>query len=345
ASSEGYDNTLKEWDRESGQCLWTMPPFSGVFIAGCDFKGCRFSSKEIERLVHTYGGNVLSPMLHSIHSETLRGEQRTIDISLGGEPVKSLLIAGPNGSGKSSLLAGINQAVEAVLRNEAAKEVAVAFSDKEPAEAERILRQEHGAGYYLFKYFQAKHSFMNVANEMPSAGKKRKDFWTLLEGMHAEINQLRLDGNHEGADSLEMWLGRISESFESLFAGEVKLRREKGGYHVDRVFEGRVQELNLDHLPDGYSAIIDIFSAIIAHWRDDIIPFNHIRGLVLIDELESHLHVRLQKHVLPFLTELLPGIQFIVATHSPYVLNSVANAVVYDMDKDEMLEAVALPVL
>ncbi|MCL1808556.1 MAG: AAA family ATPase [Clostridiales bacterium] len=338
--SASFDGTVKEWDRESGQCLWTSPPYSGIYVAGCDFMGCRFSSMEIERLVYVYCGNVLSPTLHSIHSKTLRGEQREIDISLGGEPAKSLLIAGLNGSGKSSLLAGINQAVEAVLRNEATKEVAVAFSDREPAEAERVLRQEHETGYYLFKYFPANHSFKNAADEMPAFGKKRKNFWALLEGMHAEINQLRLDGNNEGADSLEMWLGRISESFEGLFAGEVKLRQEKDGYHVDRIFEDRVQELNLDHLPDGYSAIIDIFNTIIVHWRDDIIPFNRIRGLVLIDELESHLHVRLQKHVLPFLTELLPGIQFIVATHSPYVLNSVANAVVYDMNRDKTLESV-----
>jgi predicted ATP-binding protein involved in virulence len=61
-------------------------------------------------------------------------------------------------------------------------------------------------------------------------------------------------------------------------------------------------------------------------------------AIVLIDEIETHLHVELQKRVLPFLTRMFPDIQFIVATHSPFVINSLSNAVVYDLEKRELLE-------
>jgi hypothetical protein len=52
---------------------------------------------------------------------------------------------------------------------------------------------------------------------------------------------------------------------------------------------------------------------------------------VIIDEIENHLHLRLQEQALPFLTQLFPGFQFITATHSPAVIASVPDAVVYDM--------------
>lgn len=41
--------------------------------------------------------------------------------------------------------------------------------------------------------------------------------------------------------------------------------------------------------------------------------------LFLVDEIETHLHVDLQKKVLPFLISFFPKIQFIVTTHSPFV--------------------------
>lgn len=58
----------------------------------------------------------------------------------------------------------------------------------------------------------------------------------------------------------------------------------------------------------------------------------------MIDELETHLHIELQKKILPFLTEFFPHIQFIVTTHSPYILNSIANARAYDLEKHMELD-------
>jgi predicted ATPase len=61
-------------------------------------------------------------------------------------------------------------------------------------------------------------------------------------------------------------------------------------------------------------------------------------AIVMIDEIETHLHVELQKQILPFLTQMFPNIQFIVATHSPFVITSLENAVVYDLEKRTTLE-------
>jgi hypothetical protein len=58
-----------------------------------------------------------------------------------------------------------------------------------------------------------------------------------------------------------------------------------------------------------------------------------VQGIVLVDEIETHLHIDLQKKVLPFLTSFFPKIQFIVTTHSPFVLSSIENAIVCDLEK------------
>ena len=55
-------------------------------------------------------------------------------------------------------------------------------------------------------------------------------------------------------------------------------------------------------------------------------------GIVLIDEIETHLHLELQKNILPLLTAVFPNIQFIITSHSPFILNSIQNAVIYDLE-------------
>jgi ABC-type multidrug transport system ATPase subunit len=52
-------------------------------------------------------------------------------------------------------------------------------------------------------------------------------------------------------------------------------------------------------------------------------------GLLLIDEVETHLHPRWQKRILPMLRELFPNVQVVATTHSPLVLSSVPDARVY----------------
>lgn len=44
-----------------------------------------------------------------------------------------------------------------------------------------------------------------------------------------------------------------------------------------------------------------------------------ITGIVLIDEIDKHLHIRLQKEILPKLFELFPNVQFITSSHSPFL--------------------------
>ncbi|MEM7584145.1 MAG: AAA family ATPase [Acidobacteriota bacterium] len=54
-------------------------------------------------------------------------------------------------------------------------------------------------------------------------------------------------------------------------------------------------------------------------------PFRLVEGVVLIDEIDLHLHPRWQRIVLDGLREVFPSLQFVVTTHSPQVLSSAKN--------------------
>lgn len=52
----------------------------------------------------------------------------------------------------------------------------------------------------------------------------------------------------------------------------------------------------------------------------------NIEGIVLIDEVDKHLHIVLQKEVIPQLVQMFPRIQFVLSTHSAYVNIGLADA-------------------
>lgn len=68
----------------------------------------------------------------------------------------------------------------------------------------------------------------------------------------------------------------------------------------------------------GEACIITMFGEIL-HQADNLGKFSDISGIVIIDEVDKHLHIKLQKEVLPKLFVMFPNIQFIISSHSPFV--------------------------
>jgi predicted ATP-binding protein involved in virulence len=58
------------------------------------------------------------------------------------------------------------------------------------------------------------------------------------------------------------------------------------------------------------------------------------RGIILIDELELHLHPRWQQQIIPHLLETFPRCQFVVSTHSPHVLTNAKPESVFLLSMD-----------
>lgn len=86
------------------------------------------------------------------------------------------------------------------------------------------------------------------------------------------------------------------------------------------------KKLNINQLSDGQR----IFLGLVADLTYRLIILNpklenplNGQGIVLVDEIEAHLHPQWQQEILVNLTKTFPNIQFIVTTHSPQVLSTV----------------------
>ena len=139
-------------------------------------------------------------------------------------------------------------------------------------------------------------------------------------------------------EKIAAWFERFENALKVLLDDDsIKLIYDYRNYNFLIEQNGR-NPYSLDELSDGYSAIIGIVADLILrmdrNWllKGELSQYD-VEGVVLIDELETHLHVELQRKILPFLTEFFPRIQFVVTTHSAYILNSISNACIYDLEK------------
>lgn len=118
----------------------------------------------------------------------------------------------------------------------------------------------------------------------------------------------------------------VDRCLQSTGLSGISYSRELAGlvvYHPD------MGELIVDDLSDGSRCIISM-AADLAYRMVRLNPFLGERsvidtpGVVLIDEVDMHLHPSWQQTILLDLQQAFPNIQFIVTTHSPQVLSSVA---------------------
>lgn len=98
--------------------------------------------------------------------------------------------------------------------------------------------------------------------------------------------------------------------------GEVILKTKTGNFLIDAV-------------SGGIGSIIDLAWQIYMFDNNDPYDSNNTSFVVLIDEIENHLHPSMQREILPKLIKAFPTAQFIVTTHSPFVVNSVSDSSVY----------------
>jgi predicted ATP-binding protein involved in virulence len=151
---------------------------------------------------------------------------------------------------------------------------------------------------------------------------------------------LRQDqGEKERVDS---WLANITSNLRQLFEDkslELEYREKEKIFYIKQ--DGK-DPYKFSQLSSGYSSILNVYVDLLMKTELRGINSKELSGIVIIDEIDAHLHVSLQKKILSFLDNSYPNIQFIVSTHSPFVLQSVDNAVIFDLSNLEQLEDLSL---
>ncbi|MFL9575079.1 AAA family ATPase, partial [Acinetobacter baumannii] len=146
------------------------------------------------------------------------------------------------------------------------------------------------------------------------------------------------DRNQEQAKQFQHWFDSFDNHLKFLFEDEsAHLVFHRQNFKFKISLDKR--EFDFQSLSSGYLAIFEILADLLVRSEFFEITPDELQGIVLVDEIDAHLHISLQKKILPFFTRLFPQIQFIVSTHSPFVITSIDNdTAVYDISSGEFFE-------
>ena len=166
-----------------------------------------------------------------------------------------------------------------------------------------------------------------------------KEFLNFLSDLKIQEALARNEKLDHEADLINTWFVDFGKLLKKVFQDEaLQLLFNYKDYSFQILTQGKT--FKFTEMSDGFAAVLEIIIDLILKMqrKDSLTRAYEQEGIVLIDEVETHLHLELQRLVLPLLTQLFPNIQFIVTTHSPFVLNSIGNAVAFDLEHQQLVD-------
>lgn len=128
---------------------------------------------------------------------------------------------------------------------------------------------------------------------------------------------------------------------ESCFDEQVRVNYSPSRERLEVTFDTRKQTVAYENLSHGQRNILSMvgdiaYKAIILNPHLGAEAARTARGIILIDEIDLHLHPTWQKLIIPALLRAFPGLQFVATTHSPFVIQSLSEGVMLDLDEMEL---------
>ena len=287
---------------------------------------------------------------------------RNIDIPIANKKAPHLIITGKNGSGKTVLLNAIANFLDNIsdntilgVRKVGEKlDISIEHQQIDMMEinldflnaTELIYSYQNGDFIMAFyeaarkvKMFEPKNPTKPVlVNRAPIRITSTDQFLNFLSDLKIKEALARNENQINDADEINKWFVDFTGILHQIFQDNdlcLKFNYKDYSFHI--LSHGK--KFKFTELSDGYAAILDIVVDLILKMqsKNSLTRAYKKEGIVLIDEVETHLHLEMQKMIMPILTKVFPNIQFIVTTHSPFVLNSLENAVAYDLEHQEVI--------
>lgn len=154
--------------------------------------------------------------------------------------------------------------------------------------------------------------------------------------------------DHVALRPLTTWLRRVergSPRFDEIVSLLTSVLPEDIGFKGDFLHEDEQYVFDFEGTPTPFSSLSDGYKAFIG-WVGDLIghlvdvapvdrKLTEITGIVLVDEIDLHLHPAWQRRVVPLLSKAFPKLQFVFSSHSPLVATSVRRENIFVTSRSE----------
>lgn len=213
------------------------------------------------------------------------------------------------------------------------------FRDREDVENELILNQVRGYNKVVSEQLEIIESLKVVHEQDPNS----QEIQVLNKRLNYLLQVIKFkDGKVALASDIQ--LQAVRQAIYTFIPEFSNLRvRRKPRLHMS--VDKNDKTLNVTQLSQGEKSLMALVGDIarrLAMMNPKLDNPLHGKGIILIDEIDMHLHPQWQRSIIQRLQMTFPNCQFILTTHSPLVISDTQNILVYDLDGQDIT---ALPSL
>ncbi len=272
-------------------------------------------------------------------------------IELNLEDSKEIYFLGENGDGKSLLLMAAYLAFNGnYIKNQTEK--------TDTGRAIDILSDCDVSGFDEFGHEYNVHNaiFLNSffaygthRGRYSAENSEKYGFMTLfnndltLKSPEQWIKDIKLNEEKEVRDKYSVALSVLQSILYDLL--EKNVNPEIEGSKV--IFREKGYPLSLEQLSEGYRSIIIFVCDLIYRLSNALDNSDDVfksKGVVLVDEIDQHLHLKWQRVIVSKLRNIFPNIQFLFTTHSPSIIQGASNdAIIYRVYREDGITKVSDP--
>ncbi|MDM8527496.1 ATP-binding protein [Anaerolineales bacterium HSG24] len=146
-----------------------------------------------------------------------------------------------------------------------------------------------------------------------------------------------VDDNIQEATAYKQVIDRITDALSEELQVSVQFSLKRNPFELELTIDG--VPISVNQLSDGtrsfMSWILDyLMRASAVEWENPTDSVNP-SGIVVVDEIDSHLHPEWQRRIMSVVSKLLPNVYLIATTHSPFVLASAEDTQIFRLYRDE----------
>ena len=207
------------------------------------------------------------------------------------------------------------------------------FRDREDVENELLLNEVRGFNNVLSEEIDIIESLKKLHDEVPES----KEIKVLTKRLNYLINSIKFKDNKVTLAS-DTQLQAVRNAIYA-FIPEFNNLRVRRKPRLQMVVDKNDKTLNVNQLSQGEKSLMALVGDIarrLAMMNPKLDNPLHGKGIILIDEIDMHLHPQWQRSIIQRLQTTFPNCQFILSTHSPLVISDTQNILVYDLDGQEV---------
>ncbi|NER07555.1 MAG: AAA family ATPase [Okeania sp. SIO3C4] len=307
-----------------------------------------------------------------LHFKNFRGFE---DFELDLSENRLAVFVGENGSGKSTVLEGIRLLLTSLFYRlpvifegddfgtvEFEPELSLTLNDLDKKhfqvnstgdESEILNKVKYEESFPIFRFFSSNHDSYTLGDNSNSGAKNKltflqhsiafnpsssKEFFAWFSYHETIENEIRLnEDNSYRCPYLEPVRVAIKTFFKEEIIQSFRFSRIS---NTEFIIKQNNKEFRLEKLSSGtaylFSLICNISSLLSVSNQKLENPLEG-EGIVMIDEIDSHLHPKWQEEIVPALLKTFPNIQFLITTHSPHVVRNIQREDLFIL-KDFKLE-------